>query len=222
MEGPPSIVASSFSSTSDVPVWAYPTQAKEHIPRPDGQGTIPAYIIHVDPNNPDHREFEIVKCPRLEHEGWSRGGFYCRTDTGIEDAENWEVTMYHQPPFDKCSRAVLVKGIKKSAYKIVDQLCKKDKCKGYLEILTDYMARLESDPNKVISHWLLIFPAEIELDNVIFSGDPIHVNIDLAGVKQDHDGLPENTMFIKWKIAVRDGGHRIAQKTKKMAKSAFD
>jgi hypothetical protein len=69
----------------------------------------------------------------------------------------------------------------------------------------------------------LVFPAEIELDNVILSGDPDKIEKKKLGNKYTiEDKIETAAMFVYWMIAIHNGGHCVTQKEKASAQSAFD
>jgi hypothetical protein len=69
----------------------------------------------------------------------------------------------------------------------------------------------------------LVFPAEIELDNVILSGDPDEIEKKKLGNKYTiEDKIEAAAMFVYWMIAIHNGSHCVMQKEKASTQSAFD
>jgi hypothetical protein len=68
----------------------------------------------------------------------------------------------------------------------------------------------------------LVFREDIELDNVILSGDPGKIEKKKLGNKYAMDRIETAAMFVYWMIAIHNGGHRVKQKEKASTKLAFD
>jgi hypothetical protein len=182
------------------------------------------YVIPVDSKHPENnREFEVTVVPRIIHGGWSRPGIVIRKQIGIPDEPEWLASMYRKAPYDKKDRAILIQGLKRSsAYEDWETFNRrKDHCESLKEMMTNTSAALVSDKDRKICYFLLVFDEEIELDNVIISGDRNEIEKRSIGCKSTTDGISTATMFVYWRVAIVDGGHRIDQKVNTTAANAF-
>ena len=100
-----------------------------------------------------------------------------------------------------------------------------------------HQEKIKNDPSRQYSHWLLVFPKDVILENFIFSDDAIHVRTDsmdlVAKVKlsdpdsddeeEDNDEKSEELVVdllgqdVYWRIAVV-GGERLKSPLRKKKK----
>jgi hypothetical protein len=188
---------------------------------PEGSRYNPVVILV--PNKPEDSLFEVLPLDRIVHGDWSRKGYCIRKEIGVPDGDCWSASMYSEPPYHTCKRAVLIHGLKRSSvyeeYKAFNR--RDDHCPALKEIMCNTTTALQADPERRNGYWLLVFPNDVELDNVILSGDPVEIMKKTLGQMTTYDGIASASLFVYWFIACKSGGHRLSEKAEASAKSAF-
>jgi hypothetical protein len=183
------------------------------------------YVIKVDIHYPEsNREFEVTFVPRIIHAGWSREGFCIRKELGISEESYWSASMYREPPYHFTNRAILIQGLKRSlAYEDFDQFNRRDNhCVSLKEMMINTSEALTGNDERKLAFYLLVFPEDIELDNVVLSGDAKEIEKNKVGNKYTFEEIDTAVMFVYWMIATRNSGHRIKQNKAASTSSAFD
>jgi hypothetical protein len=183
------------------------------------------YVIKLYTGFPENnREFELHHFPRLIFNGWVRESFVIRKEIGVPDEEHWDASMYRAPPYNTTDRAILIKGLKQNSGHADHALfCRRPDTdpESMKEMMSNTSAVIASDPERRYGFWLLVFPIEVELDNVILSGNSHEIERHKHGNTKVISGITVATMYVWWQIAIRHGGHRSEPKPTSTA-SAFD
>jgi hypothetical protein len=180
------------------------------------------YIIRVDTNFPErHREFDVEYVDRIQHGEYVRQGYHIRANVSVADAGLFEATMFTGNGLN--DRAMLIKGpCRSSWHSQVDEYHRRSGfCENTKEKHANTKDVIKTDESRWFHYWLLIFPVGIVLDNVILSGDPIHITMERIGVKNTIDGTDFRSSFVYWRIAKREGGFRKKQAKKESVSDMF-
>mmetsp|Transcript_4835 Transcript_4835/g.7474 ORF Transcript_4835/g.7474 Transcript_4835/m.7474 type:complete len:101 (+) Transcript_4835:772-1074(+) len=86
---------------------------------------------------------------------------------------------------------------------------------GHLQEPHQHLHRYGKDPNCSTSHWLLLFPKEMPLDNAVFSDEPDEVQIHKVPMKIERKTQSIPGLVVYWRIAEKHGRRRMEAKTKK-------
>jgi hypothetical protein len=185
------------------------------------------YILCINVNHPEHnREFNIERVSNIEHNSYTRNGFYIRLPVAPVDFDQWEASIpTHYPTLQQ--RVVQVKGPSRSFWiRSTEWYHKKISCTAMQHVHA--ATKLEIDANDFcqVSYWLLVFPENITLDNQIFSNDSIIVEPGYNAMSTEEAeteiGKKLYSMAVYWKIA-EVGGHRVQSgKLKPSEKKLFD
>ena len=85
------------------------------------------------------------------------------------------------------------------------------------------MDDLRENPARRSVHYCLIFPEDIQLDNVIFPGEQEEIMMKETGIKYEiEENVNNRAMFVNWTIAKAGTGHKIAHKKKSDPMAAFE
>jgi hypothetical protein len=84
------------------------------------------------------------------------------------------------------------------------------------------VSKLANNEDRRVQHWLLIFKEDVTLDNVIFSGDPIHVEKKSIGLKTTIEEIQCRSSMVYWVIAKKHGGFRRKSEKKESVQDLFD
>jgi hypothetical protein len=98
--------------------------------------------------------------------------------------------------------------------------CRDDHCVSLKEMMSNTSTALLSDQECNIALLLLVFPAEMVLDNVILSGDPEEIEKMKLGNRYSIDDKIVS-MFLYWMIAIHWSSHRIKQKGEGLQQISF-
>jgi hypothetical protein len=125
----------------------------------------------------------------MEHNNYTRSGFHIWTQTAVQDLDLWEATVYTSDP-NLQNRAILIKGPSRcwwfsQAGKYHSDLS----CLATKKAHSATVGDIEQDTERHSAYWLLVFPENIVLDNVIFSGDPIGIESTVVGLEAAHTEL---------------------------------
>jgi hypothetical protein len=88
-------------------------------------------------------------------------------------------------------------------------------CENTKEKHLNTMEAINMDKARWFHYWLLIFPENVVLDNVIILGDPIHVVMERIGMKKDVNGTECRSSFVYWSISKWDGGFHKKQRPRR-------
>jgi hypothetical protein len=180
------------------------------------------HIIYVQPEWPErNREFDIEFVNRIKHGDYTRSGFHIRTQASIKDINIWSASMYQESGYE--NRAVLVKGPSRSHWlnNVDDYHRRTGFCNETKETHLSTVSKIATNEDRQVKFWLLIFNEDVTLDNVIFSGDPIHVDKKSIGLKEVVDGIDCVTSFVYWIIAKKHGGFRSSEALDESVPSLF-
>jgi hypothetical protein len=211
-------------STPELPSWATSSSSASKATSEasfEGSRSNP-YVINVDTRWPErHREFDVEYADRIQHGEYVRQGYHIRSNVSVADAGQYEATMVKGNGLD--DRAVLIKGPCRSSWhaEVEDYHRRSGFCENTKELHTNTVDAIKMDEARWFHYWLLIFPEEVVLDNVILSGDPIHVTMGRIGVHKDIGGTECRSSFVYWRIAKREGGFRKKQAKKESISDMF-
>lgn len=178
------------------------------------------YIITVNLDKPEQNwGFEVSRVPGIEHRDFVRDAFHIRKVSFPSQEHVWEACIPREQCPQLAERSVLIRG-PSQAYWHQDaeryhQLTFCDKTKTVHETL---QTNINGTPERVHSHWLLVFPEGHVLENHVFSDDATHVKTcnqdliaDFTVDEGDADAQETVDLFgldIYWRIALQ-GGERI-------------
>ena len=85
------------------------------------------------------------------------------------------------------------------------------------------MDDLRENPARRSVHYRLIFPADIQLNNVIFSGEQEGIMMKETQIKFEiAENVSNRAIFVNWTIAKAGTGHKIVHKKKSDPMAAFE
>ena len=94
-------------------------------------------------------------------------------------------------------------------------------CPGTQAAHENTKAAIAKDPERMMCWYRVRFPEGTILDNVIFSGDPTEVAKHSNGIGFDAGGVRRNTMFIYWRIALKNEGYCLDREVGTTIANAF-
>jgi hypothetical protein len=173
----------------------------------------------VDPEWPErHQEFDVEYVQRIKHGDYVRSGYHIRTEVGLKDKDLWSAVMYQGAGFE--NRAVLVKGPCRSFwYDKIEDYHRRGFCNETKDSHISTLSKLANNEDRRFQHWLLIFKEDVTLDNILFSGDPIHVQKKSIGLKETIETIKCRSSMLYWVITKRHGGFRRKEEKKDMCKT---
>ena len=196
----------------------------------DGSAAFP-YIIIVDANNPaTNWGFEVQLVPGIEHRDFKRNIYHIRkvTTFGIED--QWSATIPSAKYPALAHRAVLIRGPAQdfwhqdaARYHHADEPDNPIKiCEATFTAHETFQTTIKQQPERLWSHWLLVFPEGTHLVNYTLSDDATHVKMEtneMIYVHEEED-IELFGMDVHWRIAV-DGGEMNRSPALKKKKSRY-
>jgi hypothetical protein len=178
---------------------------------PQGSPSNP-YVIKVDFKLPKSNwEFEVTFVSPIIHAGWSCSGYCIWKELGIANKHFSETLMRREPPYHNTSWAILIQGLKRSsAYERWQSFnpCE-DHCVSLKEMMSTTTAAMKIEQEHKMAFFLLVFPVEIELDNVILSGGRKVIEMKKIGSRYITAKIATVSMFVYWMIAIGNSAHRV-------------
>ena len=195
----------------------------------DGNGTkAHPYVIHIDAKRPEcNQPFYVLYVPNMKREKHLRSGFHISVDSGVPDYDKFDASI---PPIptdypEWINRVVQVKGPSQSSWIRSTVYLKSIACVATQQAHEATQLEIESDPDRQFSHWLLVFPENIALDNKTFSGHPEKVlpefNCMTLEEKETESGEKLHGCVVYWAIAEAGGRQIEADRAKPSAKTLF-
>ena len=221
--------ASPGLSISYPPVKGFPKPTSSYLIRQeeqDGSKDRP-YLVFVNLLHPEKtRDFEVEFVRGIKKDGFQRCGYHIRKIVDVPDHGSWEARVACDLPNGMeiyKDRAISIKGPSQGFWfrnheRYTDRL----NCESTIDALSLTCAELATKKNEYrhYSHWLLLFPEGIVLDNSIFSEDDDEEVIDCNLVamtctdKESKIGKKLLGSAIYWLIADKKYFRRIQKKTK--------
>lgn len=166
------------------------------------------FVIKVDPNYPEsHREFDVEKIDRMEHNTWVFQGYHIRVDVGLLDKRHWEAKMINSVEGYQ-NRSILVKGVSRKSFYGENESYHHQVgfCVHTKEQHQHTTAKIKADPDRFNQYWILLFPEE--LDNAILSGNNRLLLKYTTGVLEAKGAVTSRVPFVYWKIAVKSAENK--------------
>jgi hypothetical protein len=122
----------------------------------------------------------------------------------------WSAVIHSSQDPALAHRTILIKGPSRAAW-LTEHAAfgKKIQCAATTKYHRETVGKILLDEDRRLTHWLLVFPVETYLDNVILSGDPFRItNKKIHGILQKVDGSKAEyrTITANWRIADKFGG----------------
>lgn len=189
------------------------------------------WIVEVNVQYPERNNgFRIEFVDQLVHGPHIRSGFHIRKKISAPDIDNWSayvpeghwpakynnrLVMVQGPSMDWCDRAAN------------ENEADNNKCKTTINALRATSNEIEEDPDRHWQFWILVFPANIVLNNQIFSDDDSFLPsfVDVAFMKHSNSDNPfgrdlrETTNC--WNIAIKNGRRHGTRQRKQDLKKVF-
>jgi hypothetical protein len=205
-----------FPVSTGTPSWsAESVGAGRELPLVHGTGRGTKFdpiVIIVDKNIPEsHRGFHVHYLPNIAHEGYSRKGWKVWRSAYWRDKKFWSMMTYQSTNVDLANRSVMVKGPSRPCWAAMDAAWQeKMDCAATSDQCAATTLAIKEDESRQFTYWLIIFPQDTHLDNVILSGDPFKVKGKLKGIMEDIEGVEHRYHTMNWKIADRNGGVNVS------------
>lgn len=167
----------------------------------EGSKTNP-YIINVNVAYPEcNREFDITFVQGMEHKSYLRDGFHIRKNVSIKDRELWHAKMCHHGEGDESLDAIMVTGPSRDFWMFREEYHRKLTCTPTKHAHAASSNSIMLNADRQISYWKLIFPMDIKLSNVIFSGDQEHIKKEMVGMKCVEGSETYSACVVFWRVA---------------------
>jgi hypothetical protein len=179
------------------------------------------FVVTVDVHHPERNNgFDIQEVENIKFNDSLHRGFHIRKFIPIQDRAFWVATMA-SAPFLGCYPAISVKGPSQSCWeRNSDRYFERIKINACEATLDAHKATVVAignsnggdesmdDDRRFYSHWLLVFPRDVTLDNSIFSpGNTNILTAEVVGMEEKlFHGKKEHTHYgsvIFWRIGVK-------------------
>lgn len=150
-------------------------------------------------------------------------GIYVRKTCPAPDGAKWTASIPKKvpKPFRKCleqGRVMMVSGPSRDFWMSDSNLFFKrlDNCAATKKNFIATNLSIRADASRSLTHWLIVFPADVVLDNYVFSNhpneiEPVFVPMGSDG-KSNDCGVNLYGMAISWKVAEKHSSRRIQEK----------
>jgi hypothetical protein len=183
--------------------------------RMDGSVDFP-YIIMVDASKPEANwGFEVAYVQQVEHMNFNRDIYHIRKVTGVPQDNEWEASIPSKKYPTLADRDVLIRGPSQDYWhKDASVYHQMEFCERTKKVHESLQTALDTNKDRLYSHWLLVFPQGTHLENHVFSGDAVHVKKESLDLCDSFSYVDENNktkdvelfgMDVYWRIAVKGG-----------------
>ena len=159
--------------------------------------------------------FHPTKLNGIEYSGWKRDAVKIQKLVSLEDISAWSAMMTSNnkvviqgPPFDALYLSTL------DSYHRDD--IDSEESKEHMRL----KEAIESDPSCQVAYYELDF-GNMFFDNVIFSGDPVHVKMETKGVVKKIGNHEVKAMFVSWTLAIHQPRVKVVATQKADLDAAF-
>jgi hypothetical protein len=160
----------------------------------------------------------------MKHDKHLYNGFHISVETGVPDYDKYDASIPSNNP-ELTNRVVQVKGPSQSSWTRSEEHPKMITCVATRQAHEAAQLEIKSDPHRQFSHWLLIFPEQVALDNKTFSKHPHKVipsfNSMTLEAADNPSGETLRGLAVHWTIAEAGGRQIEADDAKPSAKTLF-
>ena len=141
----------------------------------DGSSEFP-YIIIANPKKPEANwGFEVTKVTGIVHRDFTRNAYHVRKTTVLSQEKEWTATIPVQYESIK-HRSILIRGPSQTLWhQSPVRYHKHLQCPATKNAHMSQQEKINKQPTRQYSHWLIVFPKDVMLENYIFSDDAIEV-----------------------------------------------
>ena len=141
----------------------------------DGSSDFP-YIIIANPKKPEANwGFEVTKVTGIVHRDFTRNAYHVRKTTVLSQEKEWTATIPVQYESIK-HRSILIRGPSQTLWhQSPVRYHKALNCPATKNAHMSQQEKINKQPTRQYSHWLIVFPKDVMLENFIFSDDAIEV-----------------------------------------------
>jgi hypothetical protein len=152
-------------------------------------------------------------------------GYHISVDSGVPDFDKYDASIPSNTNPELMNRVVLIKGPSQSSWTRSEEYSKMITCVATQQAHEAVQLEIKSDPHRQFSHWLLVFPEHVALDNTTFSKHPSKVKPEFNSMTIEEDDNPSGEtlrgLAVYWSIAEAGGRQIEADDAKPSAKTLF-
>ena len=174
------------------------------------------YIIIADPKKPEQNGgFEIHELHGIEYRNYKRDAIHIRHSTVVSTEQDWDAVIPFKYP-TLSHRSVLIRGPSQDFWhQSAERYHQLNFCQATKTVHETHETDLRNNPERKISHWLIVFPEGIEWENHVFSEDATHITketVDMVesvklneGDKDEEETVELLGSGVYWRIAKKGG-----------------